>query len=655
VQLKNRWGTYCLLALFFIAGSLEAQSVRDTIRIGEVEVFGKRRAEEAGVIKTQIDTLILKALQPLNISELLSAHTPVFIKSYGRGSEASASFRGTAASHTQVLWNGMTINSPMRGDVDFSMIPVYFIDDMQLLHGSSSLAAGSGALGGSILIENKADWTNRFNIRYSQTLESFGTYKEFIRVMAGTGRFQSKTRLFFDRSENDFPFYNYGVLPKHDDVQENAAYHKYGVLQELYGRLGQNNFLSLKAWFYKSHRDLPQLMSFEGNNRTETQDDQNFRSVASWRWYSAKCQLKMMAGFSNNRLDYFRSSTEAKFVNYDSDSRENVYTHQVNFNWKPGEKLSFQWSLSDTYNKVKIYDRAKQTGYNESRFESSLLNSVRALLSEKLAASFLFRNEFYDDKFIAFIPALGFDYDFSKTSGLKLNLSRNYHKPNLNDLYWLPGGNPDLKPEDGFSSDLTLQKKWDTTRSSFNINVAGFASLVDNWIVWQPAANGAYFWEASNLKKVFSRGLEFTSSWRWHPDKNLKLAVDANYAYTRSTNQNALESVDRSRGKQLIYIPKHKGNIFAQLDYRNWYAKVSAPFTGRRYTTSNNTESDYEEVLTAYWLVHATVGKTFSLKWIDIDASVRVENIFDTDYMAILWRPMPGRYYSFNLQVEWKR
>ena len=268
----------------------------------------------------------------------------------------------------------------------------------------------------------------------------------------------------------------------------------------------------------------------------------------------------MMAGFSNNRLDYFRSSTEAHFVNFDSDSRENVVTHQLKYDWKPSEKISFQWALGNTFSKVEIFDQAQQTGYNESRFESSLLNSLRALLNKKMAASFLFRTEYYDNKLIAFIPSAGFDYDLSQSFGLKINLSRNYHKPNLNDLYWLPGGNPELKPEDGFSSDLSVRKIWKTSSSELDLKLSGFASLIDNWIIWRPAANGAYYWEADNLKKVFSRGAEFSSSWRYHPNEKIKMAVNANYSFTRSTNENAVESVDQSRGKQLIYIPKHKGN-----------------------------------------------------------------------------------------------
>lgn len=36
---------------------------------------------------------------------------------------------------------------------------------------------------------------------------------------------------------------------------------------------------------------------------------------------------------------------------------------------------------------------------------------------------------------------------------LKASVSRNYRFPTLNDLYFLPGGNPNLRNEHGFSYD----------------------------------------------------------------------------------------------------------------------------------------------------------------------------------------------------------
>ena len=92
-----------------------------------------------------MDSLVLKESISLSVADILTQNTPVFIKSYGRGSMATASMRGTAPSHTKVTWNGMSLNSPMLGMVDFSYIPAYLVDDAELYHGAGSVGV-SGAV-----------------------------------------------------------------------------------------------------------------------------------------------------------------------------------------------------------------------------------------------------------------------------------------------------------------------------------------------------------------------------------------------------------------------------------------------------------------------------------------------------------------------------
>jgi len=646
----------CCLMVLFYAEDIVAQKLTDTISIQEVQVFGKKKIEESGLLITHIDTMQLQMMKTLTVSELLSSYSPIFIKSYGRGSTASASFRGTAPSHTQVYWNGIKINSPMRGDVDFSLFPVYFIDDISLQHGGSSLQSGSGALGGSVLINNKPDWTDQLSIRYVQTIESYATAKEYLNVGFGNGKFQFKTRVFSDRSKNNFPYFNYGVLPMRETTQTNAGYSKMGMLQEVYTRLAKHTF-SAKLWAHQSNRDLPQLMSFEGDTRVETQDDQNIRGIINWKYITEKSKLEWVGGVNLNELNYFRSSTEASFVNFDSRSKEKSFSNQFNFDWKPRETLSLNWSFNTSYHQVSIFDRAQQLGYDQDRVELSLLNSIHWQPKPQVSLSFLFRSELYDSQLIEFIPSVGIEYftDKKQQSSLKFNLARNYHQPGLNDLYWIPGGNPDLKPEDGYSGDLAFAFSKKNKKMTFSGQLTGFASLIENWIVWQPSAGGAYYWEANNLRKVFARGVEIQISLHSIVANVLSFDLRGNYSHSATSNIDAVPSVDESRGKQLIYIPKHKANLFAEAAFKNYYLKINAPFTGKRYTSSNNVESDYEKVLNPYWLFNLTGGRRFEFKPFRVDASLSFENLANTDYMAILWRPMPGRYYSLTFQFSYKK
>jgi len=646
----------CYLLIVFFTEEIKAQRLIDTISIQEVQVFGKKKIEESGLLITHIDTMELQMMKTLTISELLSSYSPIFIKSYGRGSTASASFRGTAPSHTQVYWNGIKLNSPMRGDVDFSLFPVYFIDDISLLHGGSSLQAGSGALGGSVLINNKPDWTDKLSIRYIQTIESFSTNKEYLNVGFGNGKIQFKTRLFSDRSKNDFSYFNYGVLPMHKTVQKNAGYSKQGLLQEIYAR-HKNHSFSAKFWGHQSHRDLPQLMSFEGDVRTETQDDQNLRGVFSWKYVGEKSKLEWVGGVNLNDLNYFRASTEAGFVNFNSKSKEKSYTNQLNFDWNPAKLLKFSWSINSSYHTVSVFDQAQKLGYEHDRLELSLLNAIYIQAIPEVSLSLLARSDLYNNQLIGFIPSLGLEYSpwEKRQASVKFNLTRNYHQPGLNDLYWLPGGNPNLKPEDGYAGDLTLGFSQKNENTIIAGQISGFASLIENWIVWQPSANGAYYWEASNVRKVLARGTEIQMTFQKNFANDINFSLKSNYSHTATSNIDAVPSVDESRGKQLIYIPKYKANIYLEGNCKAWYLKINAPFTGKRYTSSNNVESDYEKVLNPYWLINLTAGKRIEFKPVLVDVGINIENLLNTDYMAILWRPMPGRYYSVTVQFQYKK
>lgn len=655
---KTKCFQVILLVIFLVQFyHSQAQINKDTFDLKTVEITAKIPIENQALSRTEIDTLSLQRLQTKTLSGLISSHSPVFIKSYGRGSSATASFRGTASSHTQVNWNGVSINSPMRGDVDFSLIPVYFIDQVDLLHGGSSLTQGSGALGGSIQINNQADWNNQLEAKYIQDFESFSTFREFLQFGIGSQRFQSKTRFFHDQSANDFPFYNYGVLPYKEDVQKNADYQKYGFLQEFYYRSKTAHQLSLKIWGVHNDRNLPQLMSYEGSHRSEYQIDDEIRAIADWNYYQGNSHWQFFSAYIYHQLHYFRSSTEAEFENFNSNSTEQSSANRLEYQYKKQEKLHLRSSLDFNYHQVDNSDQVLETGYQEERLELSFLAQANYQINERLSSYFLWRTEYFDQTFIPFIPSLGLEYLLSSKYQISLlsNLTRNYHKPSLNDLYWIPGGNPNLKPEDGYTFDLGGKYQFHSHKWQVNLSANFYTSFIDNWIVWQPSSTGAYYWEAQNLKKVWARGLETQFKINWIPNKNWNIQFSGNYAYTRTTNENAVESVDESRGQQLIYIPIHTANFSFDAQYQDFDFSIGNSTTGKRYTTSSNQESDYELILNAFSLSNLDLGYRHKWKKWHARLGFRIENLFNVDYMMILWRPMTGRYYAVNLQIKWRK
>ena len=639
--------------LLFYGLFLDGQTLKDTVQIREVRVFGQRKPQETGLRITRPDSMALINAITTNLAELLSANTPVFIKSYGRGSSATASFRGTSANHTRLTWNGMALNSPMRGSADLSLLPVMFTDDVWLLHGGSSLAEGTGALGGSIHLGNKPDWTSNTQASLLVERGSFNTGSYQFRLQAGKGRFRSVTRLVADHSDNNFPFYNVGVLPFRQDTLKNASYLKLGILQEFYYRSQPDKLSALRFWGQVSDRDLPQLMSYEGSERVEYQVDEQIRVQYEAKNYAARVKFHYFSGFNYTYLRYKRYMTDPWFVNDEAVSMENSLFNQLKMNADVSDKLHISGSFEMNYHWVLVNNEPRNTGYDENRLEAGGMVHARFRPANNWGLFALIRSEWYDNRLIPVIPSAGAEYITARPfpAMIRLNLARNYNKPSLNDLYWIPGGNPDLQAEDGITADLAFSTE-SRREGLWKNEVSLFYSLIDNWIIWQPAANGAWYWEAANVKKVFSRGVEYNFSSQAVVGK-VKFRMAGNYAYTRSTNENAVSSIDQSRGKQLIYIPKHTGNLNMAATRGLWTLKGNVGYTGKRYTQSSNEWSHFESVLNPFWMTSLSLEKLWNLSHaMVLNTQVKAENLLDTDYQQILWRPMPGRHYSITMSLK---
>lgn len=651
-QIKILLGAVFLM----VSGFINGQNLTDTVQIKEIRVLAKRKVEEAGLKITRPDSLQRFSSLTTDLSELISGYSPVFIKSSGRGSPATASFRGTAATHTQVLWNGMNLNSPMRGYADLSLLPVFFTDEVYLLHGGSSMTKGSGALGGSIHLENTPDWTSVFVLEGMTETGSFHSRKSFLRLKAGGKQFQSSTRLFYDGSENDFPFYNSGVIPKRTDTLKNADYWKAGILQEFYLRHFNDQVSSLRIWFQKSDRTLPQLMSYQGSEREEFQKDEQFRVQYDWKKYSEGLNYQFFTGLNSTRLDYYRATPAFQFVNEDSRSAETGFLNHLRIFRKFDEKTFATVSLDANYYQVEAVNNQTGSGYKKNRMETSLMLNMHFKPSNRFAAFILVRSENYDKQVVPLIPSAGLEWQVLRNLPVVLrgNAARNYHKPSLNDLYWLPGGNPNLLPEDGYTADVSLAGDFVFGKTVLQHELTGFLSKIENWIIWQPAANGAYYWEAANVKDVLSRGLEyqFTAAHDW---KKIRFRSGGNYAFTATSNLNAVRSVDESRGKQLIYIPKHKGGFYGSVSWKGFTVKYDLNGVGKRFTKSSNQESDFEQVLNPYFLSKLTLDKQAEWDKFTFNMKFTADNLYNQNYQSILWRPMPGRFYTFSIAIKYRK
>ncbi len=602
----------------------------DTINYKAVEIIENKTPKSYKT--TSFDSSAINNSE--NLSQLLSKNSTVFIKTYGSGSLATVSFRGTGASHTKVQWNGVSLNSPMNGQIDFSLYPTFFFDNAALHHGASGLIDGNGALGGSVIMNNIEIYNKGFSTSLKQSIGSYNSYTTAGKIIYSNNKWFSETKLYNNVSDNDFDFINVAKIDRPLEIQANSELKQYGIQQAIYRKF-KNSSLGGRIWYFNSNRNLPHTMFINEND--ENQTDESIRALVEWKGLRNNFQYKVSIALVKDELIY-----DNKIANIYAKNNSYLIDNNIVTKYYLKKKIALS-------NKINIkYESATANAFlkKQTRFNNSWLIDVTKNL-KKLTIDFFNRLIIIDNDIKPIAPSLGIRYQLLKKEQLyiKANAGLNYNYPTFNDLFWNPGGNENLIPEKAQMTEVGLSYSKSTKRIVLNTEFTTFYSIVDDWIIWQPTEFG--FWSPSNLKKVKNRGIEGLLSISIKINK-LSIYSKANYAYTESTNLNAKNDFDSSKNKQLIYVPVHKLNYSLRANYKSFTLIYSYHYTGKRFISTDN-----NWYLPANFLSNVTVVKKFKISdKSSLSTSFKINNLFNQDYQSIAWRPMAKRNYLFSLTLH---
>lgn len=650
------------------------------VDIDQIDVVANRPMKKIGTQETQIGTRILHDNIASQMSDALKFGTSIYVKEYGRATLSTVSFRGTSPSHTQVTWNGMKLNSPMLGMVDFSMIPSYFIDNASLMHGTSSVNTTGGGLGGAVLLSTQPADVRGFHLQYIQGAGMWKTFDEFVRLTYGNEHWQASTRFVYSSSDNDFKYRNYNksqniyddnhhIIAQYYPVERNKScdFHDLHLLQEVYFNTGKGDRFGLSAWYLRSERGVPMLnVDYRDHaDYANRQTEETFRSVVSWDRIAKNLKLGARAGYVHSSLayDYARDPGNGELADMiNSRSYVNTLYGALDAEYSAGGKWLFTANLSAHQHFVESQDRNiirmdgnwALVGYNKARIELSGYVSAKWRPVERFGISLALREELYGSNWTPVIPALFLDGVLSKKGNLiaKASISRNYRFPTLNDLYFLPGGNPDLKKEHGFTYDCGVEFTVGKAGSyRLHGEAAWFDSYIDDWIVWLPSFKG--FWEPMNIKKVHAYGIELKGNLNVLLGKDWSLDLEGNFSWTPSINHgDPVNWADEAIGKQLVYVPVFSSAVNGMLSYRSWALEYKWCHYSERFTTSSNeTASKITRVL-PYYMNDVSLQKRFGCRWSDFSVKLMVKNLFDEEYESVLSRPMPGINFEVFLEIK---
>lgn len=651
---------------------------KGVVAIREVPVWGQRPMKGIGVQETRLDSAILKENIALSVADVLAFNSPIFVKQYGRATLSTVSFRGTGPSHTQVTWNGMRINNPMLGMTDFSMIPSYFIDDASLLHGTSSVNETGGGLGGLVRLSTAPAAADGFGLQYVQGIGMYRTFDEFLRLTWGDEHWQVSTRAVYQSSANDFKYRNRDKKENIYDEDKNiigsyypternksGAFDDVHVLQEVYYNTGRGDRFGLNAWYINSNRELPVTTTDYADDRQfeNRQREHTLRSIVSWDHYRSAWKTAVKAGYIHTWMAYdYRRDPGSGTMTSMTRARNKVNTlyGQVEGEYTPSDRWFFTAGVSAHQHFVESIDKhiiLQQggrgiVGYDKGRIELSASASAKWRPTERLGMSVVLREELYGTEW-ATIPALFADYLLSKRGNIvaKASVSRNYRFPTLNDLYFLPGGNPDLRSESGFSYEAGL---------SFAVGKEGAYTLsgsaswydlhIDDWILWLATTKG--FFSPRNVKEVHAYGVEMQADLDVVLARELKLGLAGTFTWAPSINEGEpISPADQSVGKQLPYEPEFSATATGRLTWRSWGLLYQFCYYSERYTMSSN-DISLSGRLTPYLMSNLSLEKGFAFAWADLSLKGTVNNLFNEEYLSVLSRPMPRMNVEFFIGIK---
>lgn len=667
--MKNLY-LFLLILLSFVT---MAQEVDDDIKwylnLPEVSIYAERPIKEIGVQQTKMDSIVLKENIALSVADILTFNSSIYVKNYGRATLSTVAFRGTSASHTQVSWNGMKINNPMLGMTDFSMIPSYFVDDAMLLHGTSSVNETGGGLGGSVKLSTKPAQADGFGLQYVQGIGSFKTFDEFLRITYGNEHWQTSTRVVYSSSPNDYKYRNHdkkeniydenmNIIGQYYPIERNrsGAFKDFHFLQEAYYNTKKGDKLGFNAWYINSNRELAMLTVDYGDDTDfdNRQRENTFRSVMSWDHIKENWKLGTKAGYIYTWMayDYKRDLGNGIMAHMThSRSKINTFFGQLDGEYYIGDKLLFTANVTAHQHFVESRDKSimqidgneATVGYHKARIE--LTNSISAKWRpiDRLGLSLVIREEMFGNEWTPIIPAFFIDGVVSEKGDVlaKASVSRNYRFPSLNDLYFMPGGNPDLKSESGWTYDAGLSFAVGKDESySLRGSATWFESYISDWIIWLPTTKG--FFSPDNIKDVHAYGIELKGDLDIVLSKDWQMQLDGTLSWTPSINEGEPRSpADQSVGKQLPYVPEYSSSVTGRLSWRTWSFLYKWCYYSERYTMSSN-DITLTGKLPQYFMSNIALEKEISFKWADVSFKGAVNNLFNEEYLSVLSRPMPG-------------
>ncbi len=601
-----------LLGAFLLLGQSVLAQDNLVVEIQEVVISDNLLKDYSQTQKTNtLSDSIIKRNSSF-LTSLLNYNSLIYFKENGIAGAASPSFRGTTASQTAVIWNGINVNSQTLGQTDFNAVNALSFDNITIKSGGGSVLYGSSAIGGSIHLNNDLYFYDLFENELFLKYGSFNTFDGRFQTKLASEKYSLQLGFTHSSSDNDYDWV--GKNRKNQNGQfENASFNaNFGY------KINASNTLKFYSQFFDGERHFSLLLPTETPTKYHNTD---IRNLLEWKSLINRFTSRVKLAHLFEEYKYFPNINHSNYTFGKVESLIAKYDLAYDFS----DRMKLNTVIDVTQNKGQgsdIHAEKRQIG------SGSLL--FKHLISDAFLYEVALRKEITDNYESPFLYSLGINYKVSDFYAVKFNASKNFRIPTFNDLYWVTGGNPDLKPETSYQAEITNEFKM----KNLKIYVTGYFNQLKDMLRWIPTSS---MWEPENTEEVeifgFEAGLSYSKSFGKH-----SLNLNGNYGYTSSK--------DKRTDKYLIYVPTHKANATASYAYEKLTIYGEFLYVGEVYTRSDN-NSRYN--IDAYQVYNLGADYTFKQHY---TLGIKIQNLLDIYYESVENRALPGRNFMMYLNFR---
>ncbi|WP_412069527.1 TonB-dependent receptor plug domain-containing protein [Rubrivirga sp. IMCC43871] len=596
--------------------------------LAEVTVTAARQPVATADAPARVTILDREALAATaSLAEALTARAPVHVRRYGPSGLASVSIRGASAAQALVLLDGQPLTDPALGQVDLSLLPTALLESVEVLSGPASGLYGTSAVGGVVHLRPATD-----GVRASTGLGAWG--ERTVSALAGGGRGRLSVVAAGDlaRADDDYTVADLGRVGQPRIAREGWGSRRataYGALRLADGR----TVAGLSLWAADAERGLGGAM-LDGALVGARQWDRRVRIAGRAATALAGARVQAAGHVQRASLRYaspFPPTDRPDAI--DDTGRTTTAALNVSATRALGD-ASWTAELAGSLGRA---DHPSLADIAEDRVLGAGLAGRqpvgRLVLFPALRADL--HAPAGGERRLALAPQLGTNVRLAPQWSLKASAARAFRMPTLNDRFWAPGGNPDLRPETALSADLGAV--WAGPGAQAEATV--FATTARDQIVWAPTAAG--HWAPENVARTRTFGVEASARGARVVRLGAPLLLDGGALAT------LLSARDLDRRRPLRYVPRWTLKAWAGVARGPVHVALDAQAVGARPTTAGGTQP-----LAAHVVLGARASLDRAIGPATFTVGVDLDNLLDARYETVRSHVMPPRHARLRLAVR---